>query len=78
MVLLEQGSWLPAAAMVKAGEDVELLFMFAIIPRDYGGLTCFERLKRALNDETDHKICLVEPDLPIHETSRTPRHVPLT
>lgn len=78
-VLLEKGSWLAASAMLRTSRDAALLFMFAIIPRSYCGPTAFERIKRAFSEEVDHKICLVEPDLPIHdEPSRTPRYIPLT
>lgn len=67
LILLEQGSWSAAREMLRTCEDSRLLFMFAIVPRSYRGLTVFERMKRALIDGVDHKICLVEPDLPLHD-----------
>lgn len=80
LILLEKGSWKAARAMLKSDSKTTLLFMFAIVPRTYSGPTTFQRLKRAwLGDGVDHQICLVEPELPMHdEVARMPRYVNLT
>ena len=76
-VLLEHESWPAARELVFRHENATLLFLFTIMPRSYSGPTVLERVKRMFM-EVEHKICLVEPDLPVHPESTRIRHAHLT
>ena len=67
-ILLEQGSWEAARAFLRYQDDIELVFMFSIVPRGHTGQGLLRGLRRRLGGHSSEKVCLVEPSFALRES----------